>query len=220
MHLFVYQNGFGRIFTFNSHTINTVTNEKNLKIHNIYFTGVFISMNESETEYFKQCQEVERKKLKELFYRYFRFNRCSNLVLTSENEMSKIDAFMVSGSSHVVAEYKNREFMARKYNDCLLEFNKFEYMYEWFLTGSKCLFIVEYVDYILMWDLNTYYSYHLANDVALDNFFYFMNCPQNGNNRNEVRKLVRNLPYNEATYIIQKSNYHQRIAYRDFIKIG
>lgn len=170
-----------------------------------------------KNDWFDKSQEAEREKLKLLFEKFLKYNGCSNLTHTSENEFSRFDALMLSGHSNVIIEMKVRKHEAKKYGSCLIEFSKFQALKEWCEAGNKVLYIVDYFDYYIIWLLNPLYDYLKNLDLPLHYHFYSITCPDNSSgNGTLIDKRVSILNTYQASYIIDKSDY-SLISYPSFL---
>jgi hypothetical protein len=182
------------------------------------FSSVFIkkkTMSERE-KYFIEVQLKERECLMNLYSNYFIKRGCSNLYMTSLTGFSRYDATLKSGATDVVIEYKRRNISTTKYSDTFIEKGKFKELYQHRKDGKYTLFIVEYDDYHMLFDL----SYHfLLYDCEYNDhhFFYPINATADmytyANGQKE--KDIRCLNYFDATYILNKE--YMPCSYRHFL---
>lgn len=167
-------------------------------------------------KYFLEVQIKERECLNNLYDNYFVSKGCTNLYTTPLTGYSRYDGTLKSGATDVVIEYKRRNILTTKYSDTFIEKGKFKELYRKHKEGNYTLFILEYDDFYLMFDL----SYHFRlysfeyNDCT---FFYEIKATsdmydyENG----QKEKDIRCLNYYDATYILNKGL--KVYSYREFL---
>lgn len=175
-------------------------------------------MSERE-KYFIEVQTKEREYIKALFENYFAKRGCSNLVTTPLTGYSSTDASLTSGKTNVTIEYKRRSITTNKYNDTFIERTKFIALYEAHKRGDYTLFIIEYDDYYLLFDLS--YEYMLYRPYIDCDYVFFRPVLATANNFNYQKggreKYIRDLKFYDATYILDKCFID--IGYKKFLDI-
>jgi hypothetical protein len=172
----------------------------------------------SREEYFIEVQLKERECIRYLFQNYFNVQKgCKNLYTTPLTGYSRYDASFDSGITEVIVEYKRRNIPTTKYSDTFIEKGKFKELYRHHKEGKYTLFILEYDDYYMMFDLA--YHFKLYDCEYNDHTFFYeikatadMYTYENG----EKEKDIRCLNYHEATYILNKEL--DCLSYSDFLK--
>ena len=179
-----------------------------------------MAQQQKESEYFKQAQLLEKENIKQLFVEYWKNHNCSNLIFTDKEEYSLFDALMISGSStgiqkNIIIEHKRRNItLPSQYDNCIIEFPKFEGLHKFHLAGSIVLYVVQYDNATAIWNLSDIYE--IQKRIGLDYFFYPLKCTARMSNyfKGEKEKWVRDLKFNTAQLI--DANF-QPIQYMDFV---
>jgi hypothetical protein len=172
-------------------------------------------------EYFNKAEGKERECINVIFKYFFLPKGCTNLETTPIGSYLKYDAIMSSGKSSttVFMEMKNRSgITSLKYQDNFIERGKFLELYKKYMEGYYSLFITEYkCGYKFMWNL--YYQFKMyesgynadgffvEKEMTADNFDY---------NTGEKDKLVRYLPYYDASYIL--NDEYEPCSYKEYFE--
>lgn len=187
---------------------------------NFFLEYLLLKNNMSEREkYFIEVQLKERECLASLYTNYFAKRGCSNFYMTPLTGFSRYDGTLKSGATDVVIEYKRRNILTTKYSDTFIEKGKFKELYRKHKEGNYTLFIVEYDDYYMLFDLS--YHFLLYDCEYNDNTFFYeikatadMYSYANG----QKEKDIRCLNYFDATIIVSKDfeeyNYSSYLEYR------
>jgi hypothetical protein len=180
-------------------------------------------MNQQKREagresYFMESELKERERLNTLFENYFKHRGCTDLETTPVGSYRRYDALMTSGKT-VFMEMKARlGITSLKYSDNFIEKGKFLELYSKWKEGYATLFITEYkCGWVFMWDLTNQFrmydsgysadGFFVETEMTADNFYY---------SQGSTDKLVRYLPYHEATYIVNSE--YEPCSYKQYFE--
>ena len=154
---------------------------------------------------FETTQLIERERIAILFNNYFKYRKCSNLILTSTEDKNSFDGLFISASTkNILLEIKVRSINLFDRSDCLIEFDKYSNLYPWHLAGNTILFAVEYLNYYAVWNLSAIYAHDQKLNVPLDHYFYEKDCTKTTAENychGSALKRVRGLQFHDASFI-------------------
>jgi hypothetical protein len=170
--------------------------------------------------HFQIAEQREREKIQELFNNYLSKHRCSNLILSAPGTYSPVDYFFISaGTQLIAAEQKIRDISYKKYTDCLIEFNKFEKLYDFHKAGCTTLYLVIYHELTAVFNLSKIYNDEQGFlEYPLNYNFINYNCTKNMQDyqHGQSEKLLRFLPLYSADFFI--TNDFKQITFSDLYK--
>jgi hypothetical protein len=160
--------------------------------------------------------EIESKNLNNIHQQYFKLNNCTDLMLI-RNQMSKIDAIIISADTNILIEYKRRGSIL-EYDSMMIDRSKITSMQNLSVElDSPAFLVIEYDEVILMYLIDNNKQYK----------FDVMPCPSTShfNNNDTVLKESIFFNFGDAEYIISKKTWKrgtakQLIDYINFKKYG
>ena len=162
-------------------------------------------MDEEKEKYFIDVQLKERELIQSLFNNYFKKRNCTDLKTTPLTGFSHYDGTFKSGNTNVVFEFKRRNISSSKFGDTFIEAYKFIELYEHHKKGNYTLFIIEYDDFYLLFDLQYEFFQYRLFEQQPNGFFCLLNASKNQfDSERKQDKQVRYLPFHQATYILNK----------------
>lgn len=157
---------------------------------------------------FEQAEQQSLNDLEKCYVNYLRFHHITDLQHTAINTFNAFDAFAISADTKLlIVEYKRRNIPLNQYTDSIIELEKFTKLKKYWATGNMPCYLVEYDDYVCLWDLSQFYNYNKEFNLNDDHLFCELSCTSSHVNysHGEKNKQVRYLQFHECCKIIEKS---------------